>query len=144
MPKAYPTAPAISVAASPESALLRARMPNLNAALGCAQLEQIDKYLISKRQTAHLYKDFFAGRADTFIDEPENGHSNFWLNAIVLADEQNRDEFLQQINAECVIVRPIWTLMSKLPMFKNCQSGPLDNAEWLEDRVVNLPSSVRI
>ncbi len=119
-------------------------MPNLNAALGCAQLEQIDKYLISKRKTARLYKDFFADRAESFIDEPENGHSNFWLNAISLADDQDRDEFLQQINAEGVRVRPIWTLMSKLPMFKNRQSGPLDNAEWLEARVVNLPSSVRV
>ncbi len=120
------------------------RMPNLNAALGCAQLEQIKGYLKSKRETANRYKDFFADRPETFVDEPENSHSNFWLNAILLDDTQNRDDFLQIINAQQVMVRPIWTLMNKLSMFKGCQTGSLDNAEWLEKYVINLPSSVRM
>lgn len=120
------------------------RMPNLNAALGCAQLEQIGPYLKSKRQLAGQYKNFFKGRnAEQFIDEPADCKSNFWLNAILLENSAARDSLLSEVNAEGVMVRPIWTLMNKLPMFKDCQAGPLKNAEWLESRVVNLPSSVR-
>ncbi|MCF6216952.1 MAG: LegC family aminotransferase [Emcibacter sp.] len=120
------------------------RMPNLNAALGCAQLEHLDSYLTSKREVANLYKDFFSDRDETFIDEPEGGKSNFWLNAILLGDDVDRNGFLRRINKQNIMVRPIWALMNKLPMFKNCQSGPLHNAEWLEEKVINLPSSVRL
>ena len=120
------------------------RMPNLNAALGCAQLEQTDKYLISKRETAAQYKDFFLNREETFVDEPKGAESNFWLNAIVLKNRKERDKLLEVVNAEKVMIRPIWSLMNKLPMFENCQCGLLENSQWLEDRVVNLPSSVRL
>jgi perosamine synthetase len=119
------------------------RMPNLNAALGCAQLEQIEGYLKSKRETATRYKEFFVGRPEIFVDEPANSKSNFWLNSILLDDNQNRDVFLQSTNAQKVMTRPIWTLMNKISMFENCQVGSLENAEWLERRVINLPSSVR-
>ena len=119
------------------------RMPNLNAALGCAQLEQADQYLTSKRETAAQYKRFFLNREEIFVDEPEGAESNFWLNAIVLKNRKERDEFLEVVNAEKVMTRPIWTLMNKLPMFESCQCGLLENSQWLEDRVVNLPSSVR-
>ena len=120
------------------------RMPNLNAALGCAQLEQADKYLASKRETASQYKNFFSTRDEMFVDEPEGAESNFWLNAIVLGNRTERDAFLEAVNAEKVMTRPIWALMNKLPMFESCQCGPLENSQWLEDRVVNLPSSVRL
>ena len=119
------------------------RMPNLNAALGCAQLEQADQYLTSKRETAAQYKRFFLNREEIFVDEPEGAESNFWLNAIVLKNRKERDEFLEVVNAEKIMTRPIWTLMNKLPMFESCQCGLLENSQWLEDRVVNLPSSVR-
>ena len=119
------------------------RMPNLNAALGCAQLEQADQYLTSKRETAAQYKRFFLNREEIFVDEPEGAESNFWLNAIVLKNRKERDEFLEVVNAQKIMTRPIWTLMNKLPMFESCQCGLLENSQWLEDRVVNLPSSVR-
>lgn len=119
------------------------RLPNLNAALGCAQLEQLDQFLISKRETAKAYKKFFEDRKETFIDEPANSKSNFWLNAILLNNKEERNAFLENVNEQNVMVRPVWTLMNKLSMFKNCQTGPLNNSEWLENRLVNLPSSVR-
>lgn len=120
------------------------RMPNLNAALGCAQLEQMEKYLKSKRELAKQYKDFFVNRSEMFIDEIQDGNSNFWLNGIVLEDKSSRDNFLNSVNKQDVMVRPIWTLINKLSMFKDCQTGALVNSEWLEDRVVNIPSSVRV
>lgn len=119
------------------------RMPNLNAALGCAQLEQLSDYLKSKRNTALAYKEFFDRRNEMFVDEPNESVSNFWLNAILLEDKKDRNDFIKYLNKQDVMVRPIWTLMNKLSMFKNCQTGSLENSEWLEDRVVNLPSSVR-
>lgn len=120
------------------------RMPNLNAALGCAQLEQMECYLKSKREVASHYKDFFETRSELFIDEPSSSTSNFWLNAIALDSKETRDKFLTDVNEQGVMVRPIWTLMNKLSMFKECQTGSLENSEWLEDRIVNLPSSVRL
>lgn len=118
------------------------RMPNLNAALGCAQLEQVGKYLASKRTIARHYKEFFENRPEIFIDEPQNSKSNFWLNALILKDRETRDVFLSEVNSKNVMTRPVWTLMNKLAMFENCQKGPIPNAEWLADRVVNIPSSV--
>ena len=112
--------------------------------MGCAQLEQIDTYLTSKRETAAQYKNFFSNRDEMFVDEPENSKSNFWLNAIILKDHQERNSFLTAVNDEKVMTRPIWTLMNKLPMFQDCQCGQLENSQWLEDRIVNLPSSVII
>lgn len=120
------------------------RMPNLNAALGCAQLEKIDLYLEAKRKTAMAYKAFFENRPETFVDEPESARSNFWLNAIIVENLEARNQMLEDVNKMGVMVRPIWTLMNKLPAFRRAQSGPLDNAEWLEARVINLPSSVNL
>ena len=119
------------------------RMPNINAALGCAQMEYLDKILANKRETAMKYKAFFETIADLdFFDEPENCKSNFWLNAIVLKNREARDEFLQYSNDNQVMTRPTWTLMNQLPMFANCQTDDLRNTKWFEERVVNLPSSV--
>ena len=118
------------------------RMPNLNAALLTSQLENLGTFLSSKRSVAMAYKEFFKDKSYGFVEEPTNGHSNYWLNAIILQDKEERDLFLYETNSKGVNTRPIWTLMNKLPMFKDAQCGNLTNAEWLEERVVNIPSSV--
>ena len=118
------------------------RMPNLNAALIVAQLEQLEGFLKSKRFLAKSYEDFFNDGNIQFVSEPENSKSNYWLNSIILKDKIQRNLFLDETNSQSVMTRPIWTLMNKLPMFKEAQCGDLTNAEWLEERVVNIPSSV--
>ena len=121
------------------------RMPNINAALGCAQMEYLDKMLANKRETAVKYKAFFQTVDDTdFFDEPENCRSNFWLNTILLKDREARDRFLQYSNDHGVMTRPVWQLMNRLPMFADCQTDDLINTIRFEERVVNIPSSVRI
>ena len=119
------------------------RMPNLNAALACAQLEQLNKILINKRELAEKYKSFFLETPYHFVTELKNTTANHWLNALILPDETERDLFLTRTNASGVMTRPIWDLMSSLPMFENCQNDGLENSKWLEDRVVNIPSSFR-
>ncbi len=120
------------------------RLPNVNAALGCAQMECFDAILSNKRETAALYKTFFETVGIDFFTEPDGGRSNYWLNAIILQDRAERDAFLEYSNDHGVQTRPIWTLMNKLPPYAACQRTILPNAEWLEDRVVNIPSSVRL
>jgi perosamine synthetase len=117
------------------------RMPNLNAALLVAQLENLDNFISSKRKLANMYEAFFNSADYVFVKEPMDSKSNYWLNSILLKNKQQRDSFLEVANTAGVMTRPIWTLMSKLPMFINCQKGDLTNAEWLEDRIVNIPSS---
>lgn len=119
------------------------RLPNLNAALLCAQLEQLDGFLEDKRMLATEYKQFFTPLNIRFVEEPEGAQSNYWLNAILLDDMKARDEFLEYTNSNGVMTRPIWALMNKLEMFKSCQHDELLNALFLEERVVNIPSSVR-
>lgn len=116
------------------------RMPNINAALGCAQLENIDKILENKRKIAMAYKEFFAGSDIKFFDEPANCRSNFWLNAVVLPNKEAQIKFLDETNDNHVQTRPIWELMNRLEMFKSCQHGDLKTAEMFADRVVNIPS----
>ncbi|WP_114832912.1 LegC family aminotransferase, partial [Vibrio cholerae] len=89
------------------------RMPNLNAALGCAQMEVLERYLAQKRHLAQQYQAFFAGSDVTFVVEPEYAQSNYWLNAIICADAQQRNELLEQTNAAGVMTRPIWQLMHR-------------------------------
>lgn len=121
------------------------RMPNLNAALACAQLEQLPNYIENKRELSDLYYDFLSDNTDiTLIREQENSKSNYWLNAVILKDRIARDNFLKETNDAGVMTRPIWALMNKLTMFKGCPKSDLTNSEWLEDRVVNITSSVRI
>ncbi|TQP19746.1 LegC family aminotransferase [Vibrio cholerae] len=117
------------------------RMPNLNAALGCAQMEVLERYLAQKRQLAHKYQAFFAGSDVTFVVEPEYAQSNYWLNAIICADAQQRNELLEQTNAAGVMTRPIWQLMHRLPMFKKALRGDLTHSEFIEAHLVNLPST---
>ena len=118
------------------------RMPNLNAALLVAQLESLDNFIDKKRKLADMYGEFFKGIDCKFVKESAESSSNYWLNAIILNDKQQRDIFLNESNSQGVMTRPIWTLMHKLPMFKDAQCGDLTNSEWLEERVVNIPSSV--
>ena len=118
------------------------RMPNLNAALMVAQLEQLDGFLKSKRSLAKIYKKFFQNGDIHFVTDPENAKSNYWLNSIVLKSKDQRDLFLDETNSKGIMTRPIWVLMNKLPMFEKAQCGDLTNSEWLEERVVNIPSSV--
>ncbi len=120
------------------------RLPNLNAALACAQLEQLDFFIEKKRGLAKIYQDFFEPLGISFVHEPQHARSNYWLNAIILPDSKTRDEFLEVTNEAGVMTRPIWRLLNKLEMYKDCQTDALTNAQWLEDRVVNIPSSVRI
>ncbi len=118
------------------------RMPNINAALLVAQMENLDKFLENKRNLANKYEEFFKSIGVEFIKEPINAKSNYWLNAIKLENKTQRDEFLECSNKNKVMTRPIWTLMNKLPMYMNCQRDSLKNAEYLEERVVNIPSGV--
>jgi perosamine synthetase len=118
------------------------RLPNLNAALGCAQMERLPEMLAAKAQVAARYNAFFAERDIPFLQPREGCVSNYWLNAIVLPSQSDRDAFLKATNDAGVMTRPIWTLMSKLPMFNHCMNDGLKNSEWLEARVVNIPSSV--
>lgn len=120
------------------------RMPNLNAALACAQLEQLETYIENKRKLADNYREFFWSKEIKFIEEIELAKSNYWLNAVRLEDREQRDQFLTHTNENGVMTRPIWRLMNKLEMFSDCQTGDLSNSEWLEDRIVNIPSSVRL
>ena len=119
------------------------RLPNLNAALLVAQLEQVKVFLENKRVLAKIYEDFFTSINVMFIKEPNNATSNYWLNAILLDNLEQRDIFLEYTNANGVMTRPIWTLMNRLEMFKTCQCGDISNAVYLEERIVNIPSSVR-
>jgi aminotransferase in exopolysaccharide biosynthesis len=120
------------------------RMPNINAALGCAQLEHLDEFIADKRATAAAYADYFKNVDDIdFFTEPADSFSNYWLNAVILKDRDAQQAFLQETNDNGVMTRPIWELMNRLPMFENCEHDSLENTVWFADRVVNIPSSVR-
>ena len=120
------------------------RMPNINAAIACAQLEQLDHYLADKRHLANDYAAFCAKHDLYFVSEPKDCSSNFWLNAICAADLEERNYALSFLNENGIMCRPIWTLLHKLPMYEGCYRDGQQNASWFENRVVNLPSSVRI
>ena len=120
------------------------RMPNLNAALLVAQMEQLGTFLADKRALAKEYEAFFEGIEDIhFIKEPQDAQSNYWLQALLFDNKEKRDDFLKFTNEKGVMTRPIWKLMNELELFSTCQSGNLENARYLADRVVNIPSSVR-
>jgi perosamine synthetase len=118
------------------------RMPNLNAALLVAQLENLESFLINKRQLAAKYKDFFANNKLCFFEEPFHSKSNYWLNTLIMSDKTERDSFLEYTNNNKVMTRPSWTPMHRLPMNLEYQSDGLINTNWLSERIVNIPSSV--
>ncbi len=120
------------------------RMPNLNAALACAQLEQLEKFVENKRELAADYRDFFKETEIKFVEEIDDAKANYWLNAILFNDLDERNAFLTFSNSNGVMTRPIWELMSRLKMFQNCQTGDLTNSIWISERIVNIPSGVRL
>jgi len=117
------------------------RMPNINAALGLAQLEQLPLFLQSKRTIADAYKSFFLQLGIKFFEEPTSSISNYWLNAILFDNKEERNAFLKFSNENKVMTRPAWTLMNELEMFKNCEVDNLDNAKAIANTLVNIPSS---
>jgi aminotransferase in exopolysaccharide biosynthesis len=120
------------------------RMPNINAALMCAQMEQLDFFLTKKRELAKRYQEFFEGSPIKFVTEPADSKSNYWLCAIILENETERDKFLEYTNENGVMSRPVWKLMNKLKMFENCLKDDLKNSTRLASTLVNIPSSVII
>ena len=121
------------------------RMPNINAALGCAQLERIEDLIASKREIANAYENFFKNSDKcTFVVEPADSRSNYWLNAVILPDKEAQIAFLEYTNDHGIMTRPIWELMNRLPMFEHCQHDGLENTQWLADRVVNIPSTAKL
>ncbi|MDB4921083.1 LegC family aminotransferase [Mucilaginibacter sp.] len=120
------------------------RMPNLNAALACAQLELLATFVENKRELATIYHDKFETLGVQFCNELPGAKANYWLNTILLNNKAEREDFLGFMNANGVMSRPVWELMHRLPMFENAQKGELANSEWIADRLVNIPSSVRL
>ena len=117
------------------------RLPNLNAALGCAQMEMLPAFLAAKRQLAERYKTFFEGRSEHFLCEPANTESNYWLNCVTLTDIAARDAFLKETNDAGVMTRPAWALLPSLPIYADCEVWSQANAQQLADTLVSLPSS---
>ncbi len=116
----------------------------LYVALLLAQLENLESFLLKKRKLALAYTEFFNDTAYNFVKESIDSHSNYWPNSTILKDKQQRDLFLGEINSKGVMTRLIWALTKKLTMFKGDQCGKLTNENWLEKRVVNIPSSLVI
>lgn len=119
------------------------RMPNLNAALICAQLEQLHTFVEEKRSLANAYADFFNTQGIKFRTETPNTKANYWLMCVELNNKRERDEFLKETNKNGIMTRPVWQLMYRLPMYQDCQKDNQKNAVYLEERIVNIPSSVR-
>jgi len=120
------------------------RLPNINAALGCAQMEKLPEFLANKRETAQEYIGLFDALEMHFVREPQNTEANYWLNAVLLKNKEERDLFLEMTNKAGVMTRPAWKLMNELPAFKECTFVSLDVAQDISNRLVNIPSSVRI
>lgn len=119
------------------------RMPNLNAALACAQLEELDGFLADKRDLAVGYANLFRGLGIKFREELPEAKANYWLMCVELENKVEREHFLKYTNEAGIMTRPIWNLMHRLPMYLNFQRDEQKNAEFLEERIVNVPSSVR-
>jgi perosamine synthetase len=119
------------------------RMPNINAALACAQLEQIEDFIKNKRQLSSAYELFFVNKETKFITEPKGARSNYWLNAILLENLHERNLALTFLNDSGIMARPCWQLMHRLTMFQDCIKDDQCNAEWIFDRLINIPSSYR-
>jgi dTDP-4-amino-4,6-dideoxygalactose transaminase len=120
------------------------RLPNLNAALGVAQMKRLSFFIDNKRETANFYEGFFNNTNVQFLKEPRDAKSNYWLNAIRFENEKEKNDFLSYSNEKGVMARPLWALLSDLPMYKEAQRDSLKNAKWHYSTIVNIPSSVRI
>ena len=119
------------------------RMPNINAALLCAQLEQLDSFLANKRILAKSYDQFFNVMGIKVRTESDESKVNYWLICLELKNKEERDHYLNFLNENQIMTRPIWQLMYKLPMYKDCFRDHQKNAQFLEDRIINIPSSYR-
>jgi dTDP-4-amino-4,6-dideoxygalactose transaminase len=119
------------------------RMPNLNAALACAQMEQLDSFIQNKRSLALEYNTFFKTKGINFRTELPNTKANYWLMCLQLDNKKERDNFLKETNDNKVMTRPIWQLIFKSPIYSGFQRDAQENAIYLEERIVNIPSSVR-
>lgn len=120
------------------------RLPNLNAALGIAQLEKLPQIIKAKRILASEYLGFFRNYDFKFITEPENSYSNYWLNVLLLKNQQQKEEFLKYFNERNIMVRSGWVLLNKFPMYKDCICDDLENSKYFENLVVNIPSGVSL
>ena len=118
------------------------RMPNINAALGCAQIEALPDYVENKRALAARYAEWFDSHGYEFIQEPLRARSNYWLNAFLVKSRSERDAILEQTNQSGVMTRPVWTPLHTLDLYKCCYRMNLPDTEWIEDRLVNIPSGV--
>ena len=118
-------------------------MPNLNAALALAQIEQIDQKILSKKSLYRLYQENLSPLGLELIPIPHNTSWNYWLMSIKLSNKKERDDFLLETNSQKVFTRPIWRLLFKLPMYRHCQKDSQKNARFLEKTVVNIPSNLR-
>lgn len=118
------------------------RLPNINAALACAQMENIETFIEKKRELAEKYAVFFASHKLSFIREPEQARSNYWLNTVLTKDLAERNQFLEITSQAKIMTRPVWNLLNTLEMYRNCQTDQLANSRWLTERLVNIPSSV--
>lgn len=117
------------------------RLPNLNASLGVAQFSRLQEFLEQKRILASCYSEYFSNSELTFVYEPKNSRSNYWLNAIHCPDSDTRKQLLEYTNNNGVMTRPVWTLMHRLPAFENSYRTDLSNSIWAESTLVNLPST---
>ncbi len=117
------------------------RLPNLNAALGVAQMELLPEYLKSKRELAHQYQEWGEEYGVEFVRESANTKANYWLNVAITQGIKQRDEFLKETNNSNIMTRPAWRPMHKLAINQDCQFANMRNTEWLADRIINVPSS---
>lgn len=120
------------------------RLPNINAALGCAQLEQLPVFINNKRKLAERYREALADiEGVAFFKEPYYASSNYWLNAILLNEKFSgeRDTILEETNSLGIMTRPAWVLMHKLTIYRDCPRMDLSTAESIEKRLINIPSS---
>jgi aminotransferase in exopolysaccharide biosynthesis len=120
------------------------RMPNINAALGVAQMESLPYYLESKRLIAKQYQEWGDSHGFQFFKEPINTKSNYWLNVLITHSKKQRDEMLRVTNNNNIMTRPTWKPMHKLKMNKDCQKMDMINTEWLSERLLNVPSGVTV
>lgn len=116
------------------------RMPNVNAALGCAQFAYFQAFLVQKRELAKRYQSFFSDDQFTFVSEPSYASSNYWLNAVLCNDPEDKKRLLELTNKNGIMTRPLWQLLHTLPMYNGALCGDLSVSEWLAARCVCLPS----
>ena len=120
------------------------RMPNINAALGCAQLEKLDEKIQRKNKLSIIYKNYLKNSSIIFFEGIKNSKPNNWLMTIIFSSKEKKEKFLALSNESNVMTRPVWRLMNRLEMYNRCECDNINNSIWLSDRVVNIPSNLKI